>query len=213
MEYTKKQQKILDATIDIIMREGIDKITTRRIAKELKITDPALYNHFESKDDILAAVCTEALEKYEGVWEQIDLLEGRGLERIRQIFLSWCKNQDQNPRISYIQKNAEVLFRGLPELTGKFVEYAKRDQEFIVTLVREAQRLGEVRDDMDPKDIMLVMVGAFGLSFTKWLTNGFSYSLYEQGKHVWLALNALINPYAGVKKVVSGEPASVVLKL
>lgn len=214
MDYTKKQQKIIDSTIDIIISKGIDCVTTRSIANSLKITDPALYNHFASKDDILAAVCDEALNEYDVIWNQIDLLEGRGIERIRQVYLSRCKAHDQNPKISYVQTNAAVIFRNYPELAEKFSKYIKRDEDFAVNLVKEAQRLGEVRDDVDAKDLTQVVSGAFLMIQAQWIARNFTPGLYEQGKKMWNVVNTLLSPSVGVKqRVTSGETAPAVLKL
>jgi TetR/AcrR family fatty acid metabolism transcriptional regulator len=194
MEYSRKQQKIIDATIDIIIREGIDRVTTRRIAKELGITDPALYNHFESKEAILAAVCDLTFQEYDKAWNQIDMLEGKGLERVRQVFLSRCKIHDQNPRISYIQLNGSAIFKNASELSKKFAEYLQRDEEFTVSLIKEAQKTGEARTDISARDLSQVISGAFLDILVQWLSQGSANSLYEQGKRIWNAIVTLTSP-------------------
>jgi TetR/AcrR family transcriptional regulator, fatty acid metabolism regulator protein len=213
MEYTKKQQKIIDATIDIIILEGIDRVTTRRIAKELKITDPALYNHFDSKEAILVAVCDAALESYEAIWRQIDMIEGRGLERVRQIFMSWCKYHDVNSRLSFIQLNAGVIFRNFPEISEKFEAFTRHDMEIIVSLIREAQRINEVRDDVDPRDLAQIIFGTYLSVVTHWLGSVNEGPLYDQGKRTWAALSRLVNPFAvGIEKEIPATAEGLVLK-
>ncbi|MFB9393943.1 TetR/AcrR family transcriptional regulator [Streptomyces coeruleoprunus] len=40
----------------LVDREGLDAVSTRRLAAELGVSGPSLYNHFRTKDEILEAV-------------------------------------------------------------------------------------------------------------------------------------------------------------
>jgi AcrR family transcriptional regulator len=50
------RQRIVKAAIAIIDADGLDALSTRRLAKELAVQAPSLYNHFDTKDGILEAV-------------------------------------------------------------------------------------------------------------------------------------------------------------
>jgi AcrR family transcriptional regulator len=50
------RQRIVDAAMAIIDADGLDGLSTRRLAKELAVQAPSLYNHFGTKDEILEAV-------------------------------------------------------------------------------------------------------------------------------------------------------------
>lgn len=49
-------QRIVDVAMTIIDRDGLDALSTRRLATELDVRAPSLYNHFATKEDILDAV-------------------------------------------------------------------------------------------------------------------------------------------------------------
>ncbi len=49
------RERIVDAAIRIIDREGLAALSTRRLARELRVQAPSLYNHFATKDEILEA--------------------------------------------------------------------------------------------------------------------------------------------------------------
>jgi len=42
--------------LEIIDAEGLAELSTRRLARELRVSAPSLYNHFRTKEDILDAV-------------------------------------------------------------------------------------------------------------------------------------------------------------
>jgi AcrR family transcriptional regulator len=50
------QARIVDVATTIIDREGLDALSTRRLAAELAVRAPSLYNHFRTKEEILDAV-------------------------------------------------------------------------------------------------------------------------------------------------------------
>ncbi|MDR7697641.1 TetR/AcrR family transcriptional regulator [Lactococcus lactis] len=47
------REKILGKTEEFILENGIEKLTISKIAKELNISQPAIYKHFKSKDELL----------------------------------------------------------------------------------------------------------------------------------------------------------------
>jgi AcrR family transcriptional regulator len=50
------KQRIVDAATAIVDVDGIEGLSTRRLAADLEVRAPSLYNHFETKDDILDAI-------------------------------------------------------------------------------------------------------------------------------------------------------------
>jgi AcrR family transcriptional regulator len=50
------RQRIVEAATAIIDQEGLGALSTRRLARELRVQAPSLYNHFATKEEILDAV-------------------------------------------------------------------------------------------------------------------------------------------------------------
>src|SRR4051812_5410126 len=53
---------ILDTARQMIVAEGIDAFSLRRLARRLGVTAPSLYRFFDSKDAIVAAIAETAFE-------------------------------------------------------------------------------------------------------------------------------------------------------
>src|SRR5688500_6768157 len=49
------RERIVARAIEIIDAEGLDALSTRRLAQELNVRAPSLYNHFATKEEILDA--------------------------------------------------------------------------------------------------------------------------------------------------------------
>jgi AcrR family transcriptional regulator len=50
------RDRIVETARALVDAEGLDAVSTRRLAAELGVSGPSLYNHFRNKDEILGAV-------------------------------------------------------------------------------------------------------------------------------------------------------------
>lgn len=50
------RERIVEAALALVDTEGLQALSTRRLAAELGVSGPSLYNHFTNKDEILDAV-------------------------------------------------------------------------------------------------------------------------------------------------------------
>jgi AcrR family transcriptional regulator len=55
------RERIIEAAAALVDAEGLDAVSIRRLATELGVSGPSLYNHVATKDDILDAVADEIL--------------------------------------------------------------------------------------------------------------------------------------------------------
>ena len=53
---TNRKQQILELATEAFSREGYDRVTIKQLADGCGITEPAIYRHFKSKDDIYITV-------------------------------------------------------------------------------------------------------------------------------------------------------------
>lgn len=61
--HQRTQQAILDAARAIISHEGVAALSMRAIAERIDYSPAGLYEYFDSKDEIIAAVCDEAFDQ------------------------------------------------------------------------------------------------------------------------------------------------------
>ncbi|GAA1404537.1 TetR/AcrR family transcriptional regulator [Kitasatospora putterlickiae] len=60
------RERIVAAALRLVDEEGLAALSTRRLAAELSVSGPSLYNHFATKDELLDAVV-------DGVMGEVDL--------------------------------------------------------------------------------------------------------------------------------------------
>ncbi|HLL24811.1 MAG TPA: helix-turn-helix domain-containing protein, partial [Kofleriaceae bacterium] len=54
---------LIAAALKELGREGLTGLSLRGVARRAGVSAPAVYRHFESKDDLLAAVASECAER------------------------------------------------------------------------------------------------------------------------------------------------------
>ena len=56
-------QRVIDEALAVLDDEGIDNLTTRNVARRLGVTQPALYTHVASLDELRAAAAAHGAEE------------------------------------------------------------------------------------------------------------------------------------------------------
>jgi len=56
-----KRERIVAAAVELFYKQGYSKTTLDQVASELQVTKPVIYAHFNSKNDLLAEICSRAI--------------------------------------------------------------------------------------------------------------------------------------------------------
>ena len=76
VDFSAKEQKIIEAAVSTFMRYGVKKTTMGDISKGAGISRQTLYASFDSKEDVLAAalkmICAKTIANIETTWQDID---------------------------------------------------------------------------------------------------------------------------------------------
>jgi len=81
----QKKNSILQASLDLFMKYGIQKVSVSEIAKEANVSQVTIYNYFGSKDDLIQEVILFYVDQ---VWEEYEELLSHDIpfpEKIKQI--------------------------------------------------------------------------------------------------------------------------------
>lgn len=70
------RQRILEVAAELFAKQGYAGTSVRHIAAELGIANPSLYYHFKSKEEMLAELLSEPLERVERAIEEAQKLSG-----------------------------------------------------------------------------------------------------------------------------------------
>ncbi|MFT4108916.1 TetR/AcrR family transcriptional regulator [Propionicimonas sp.] len=152
------RDRILDAAVAVLLRDGSKGLTTKAIATQAQLTEPTLYIYFRSKAALCIAVATERIPRQEDLGARIRGLAGTGT------VLGNLRSQAADVlRYFLAAMPLEIVFWADPRLRA-----ARKDAAPVPDLLsravggylREEQRLGRVRPDSPAEGIGNALVGA-----------------------------------------------------
>ncbi len=91
-----RQEEIKKAFLNIIYRDGLKKLSTRNLAREVGISEGAIFRHFASKNDIILAIINDVQQDMIEELRVITLESGSPAKRL---FKYLCKT------ITYLIEN------------------------------------------------------------------------------------------------------------
>lgn len=152
----ERRRQIAKAALKIVAEQGLGKFTTSSIAKEVGLSDGALFRHFKTKAEIvLAAIDLIEEELFRGFPpKREDPLEALGeLIKGRLDYLS------ENPYLFRLIFSEQLTQASGRRGTVKIQEMRTKTLEFIRNSLKAAQATGSVRDDLSPDDLTVIVFG------------------------------------------------------
>jgi AcrR family transcriptional regulator len=145
----ERRAQIVEATLRLISRYGVQGTTLHRIASEVGVTHPALYAHFRGRREILLAALDAVFERILAVHRAYQ--QGNALERLRAISL-YHSELVASASDGFVSPLFEFLAAAPEE--GLREELASRERTLLrdlAAIVREGQQKGTIRPDVEPE--------------------------------------------------------------
>ncbi len=186
-----RQRQILDAARKVIIKCGSEHVTVKRIAKEVGISETAVYRHFKSKRDILSLL-VEHIE--DSLVKDITSAtnEGRApLETLDSVLRSHLSAVERWQGVSF-QIIAEIISFGDKKLNGKVSHAIDRYTDCLRDLLAEGVKSGEVREDIDLKAAATALFGIIQGMVNIWALNNYGFDPQEKFAPLWSILREAV---------------------
>jgi AcrR family transcriptional regulator len=79
---TEKQEKIIEAALELFTKDGFHATSTSKVAKQAGVSEGLIFRHFENKNGLLAAIAKMAEEKMGAIFYGV-ISESDPKEKIR----------------------------------------------------------------------------------------------------------------------------------
>jgi len=91
------REAVVAATRTLIVNDGLDAVSLRRVGASLEVTAPALYAYVADKRDLLRAIAEEEFAKLMSRFEQVD--DTDPVERMRAYSRAYVQHARENPEL------------------------------------------------------------------------------------------------------------------
>jgi len=179
-----RKKQIMDAARKLIMRSGSEHVTVRNMAKEVGISQAAIYRHFKSKTEILSFLADSVAD---GLLHDIDIARTVGfpsLDIIDEILRMHLSRIEQKRGMSFLVL-AEIISFGDNSLNKKVSGHIHIYVGRLRLLLSDGVRAGLVRQDIDLDAAALLLFGMIQGLVNIWALNGYKFDLVERYSELW----------------------------
>jgi TetR/AcrR family transcriptional regulator, fatty acid metabolism regulator protein len=183
------KNRIIDSAKKLFAEQGYLKTTVVDISKQAGLSEAALYEYFQGKEDLLLAIPDLWVsDLLTDVQEQLFGIKG-ATNKLRK-YLWWnMRRIEQAPldaKIVYLFLKTNANFMNTPVYANVRKLYAH-----LVDIFEEGKKTGEMKPDLNSYAARDIFVGTMDHMVTRWLLKDMSYSLFENLEQIFeLMVNA-----------------------
>ena len=180
-----RKRQIIDAAKKVIIKNGSEHLTVKRIAKEVGISETAIYRHFKSKKDMLSLMADYIEESLVGdIARAATSGHTSPLEVLDTVLRSHLSSIEQRHGISF-QVIAEIISLGDKKLNKKITDTIHKYITHIKGLLAEGIKTGEVREDIDLDAASMVLFGMIQGLVNIWALSNYKFDPQEKYAPLW----------------------------
>ncbi|MBW7867253.1 MAG: TetR/AcrR family transcriptional regulator [Brumimicrobium sp.] len=183
-DFTERQIEIMEAATNRISKYGIQNLTIKTLAEDIGLSEPALYRHFKSKNEILLSVLEYFKMEMQNRIQSIQFKEDDSYaERLRLIFNSQLQTFTNKPSIVSVIF-AESIFHFDENLSNKVAEIMDLMQNYVLENVKNGQENGQYSKVIGASTLTTIIIGGMRMTVLKWKLSGHKSNLMKDGKSV-----------------------------
>jgi TetR/AcrR family fatty acid metabolism transcriptional regulator len=169
--------RIINSAKKLFSEQGYQKTTIVDISRKAGLSEAALYEYFQGKEDLLLTIpdlwVSELLRDLD---EQLFGIQG-AVNKLRKYLWWYLRRVEQAPldaKIVYLFLKTNANF-----LNTEVYANVKKLYAYIVDIFEDGQKSGEMKSDLNPRIARDIFVGTMDHIITRWLLKDMSYSLFD----------------------------------
>jgi AcrR family transcriptional regulator len=151
---------VLAAASHVFADVGYEKATLEDVAREVGINRATLYYYVGTKEELLVSLLSEPIATVTSRLEEDAGRDAPADEKLAAALRGYVKTLDEHPELFiFLSENVHTAMTG-PE-AEELVSEADRYGRILTDVIRDGQKTGVFRDDVDPQTSVLAILGMF----------------------------------------------------
>jgi AcrR family transcriptional regulator len=152
-----RRREIADAALKVIAEQGLARFTSKAIAREVGVSDAALFRHFATKEDIVLAVIDRVEEI---LFADFPPAGSDPIERLGLFFRRRIAVIRESPGVASLVGSEQLSQAAPPEGVIRVAEFRQRSRMFVRSCLVEAHRDGLLAEGVGPEEAVVLVLGA-----------------------------------------------------
>ena len=171
------RDRIIDSAKRLFADQGYQKTTISDISRQASLSEAALYEYFQGKEDLLLTIPQLWVsELLSGLEEQLFGIKG-AVNKLRKYVWWNMRRIEQSPldaKIVYLFLKTNANF-----MKTEVYANVKMLYSHLIDIFEEGMGSGEMKPDLNPYLARNIVIGTMDHMVTRWLLKDMSYSLFE----------------------------------
>jgi AcrR family transcriptional regulator len=157
------RESLLAVVVDVFNERGYDGTSMEDLSHRLGISKSAIYHHYEGKEEMLRIALDRALNGLDEIAAEVRALDKPSFAKLEQLIRG-------SVRVLQLEHSYVALLLRVRNSTptGRKALNRRRDIDaYVADLVKQAQRDGDLRSDLDPAMTARLLFGMVN-SLAEW---------------------------------------------
>lgn len=158
LETLVRQEQIARAALGLIATRGVEGVNMADLARQVGVVPSAIYRHYPNKDAVIDAVLDLVRERLMENLRVATTEAAGGPERLRRLLdlhLALLKDNQGVLRVIF----SEAVSGGPAGRRARVFKTIQAYLEGIAHIVREGQRAGTLKPDVEPRAVATIFLG------------------------------------------------------
>jgi TetR/AcrR family fatty acid metabolism transcriptional regulator len=177
------RERIINSAKKLFAEQGYQKTTIVDISRSAGLSEAALYEYFQGKEDLLLMIPDLWVsELVRDLDEQLFGVKG-AVNKLRKYLWWYMRRVEQSPldaKIVYLFLKTNANF-----LNTEVYSNVKNFYSYLVEIFEEGRKSGEMKADLNPRAARDIFVGTMDHIISRWLLKDMSYSLFDDLENIF----------------------------
>lgn len=177
------RNRIIESAKKLFAEQGYQKTTVMDISRQAGLSEAALYDYFQGKEDLLLTIPDLWVSELIGdLKEQLFGIKG-AFNKLRKFLWWYLRRIEEAPldaKIVYLFLKTNANFMKTEVYTNVRTLYS-----YLIDIFEEGRVSGEMKSDLNPYFARDIFIGTMEHLVTRWLLKDRSYSLFENLEEIF----------------------------
>ncbi|MEJ5377314.1 MAG: TetR/AcrR family transcriptional regulator [bacterium] len=194
-----RREQIAEAALRLVGDQGIKGLSIAALARRVGIVPSAIYRHFQGKEELLDAILELFQKKVMANVHAVKQETRDPLEQMRGLLMRHVELIRENEALPRIIFSEDVHHRSTSR-RSKLLAIIKGLLGEVESMLREGQKAGVIRKDLDPSTLALVFLGLFQPAAVLWHLSQGEFDVTRHARRAWEVFRRGVEA-AGVDRV------------
>jgi len=190
-----RKAEIVATTLRLADELGPDRLTTLAVAKAVGVTQPGIFRHFPTKQDLWLAVAAQIAQTMTSAWEVVLATDAPPQDRVTALITVQLRQIAAHPAIPTILHSRELHTENAA-LRAQFIALMTQFQTLLVEALTEGRAQGVFRADLVPRDAAILLISLVQGLALRWSLGQRAFSLETEGGRLLACQIGLFRPQA-----------------